>query len=105
MGVEDFVETEVAVAVAATAAALSPRARETMRKGLVYGVAGVLKAGDLVASAGRGVARGVQDATDRSGDGTPDAATPGDVAKPAVPKSPARKPARTAATPAGPTGI
>jgi hypothetical protein len=49
---------EVGVAVAATAAVLSPRARGMMRKGAVYGVAGALKAGDVVVSTARGAARG-----------------------------------------------
>jgi hypothetical protein len=60
MGLDDFLETQVGVAVAATAALASPRAREVMRRGLVYGVAGALKAGDLAGSAARGVAAGVR---------------------------------------------
>ena len=51
-------DSEVAVAVAATAAVMSPRARRVMRKGAVYGVAGVLKAADLASAAVRGVASG-----------------------------------------------
>ncbi|HSH82808.1 MAG TPA: hypothetical protein VLA19_30110 [Herpetosiphonaceae bacterium] len=50
MAVEDFLESEVAVAVAVTAAVLSPRVRGVLRRGLVYGVAGVLKAGDVLSS-------------------------------------------------------
>jgi len=50
MAVEDFLESEVAVAVAVTAAVLSPRVRGVLRRGLVYGVAGVLKAGDALSS-------------------------------------------------------
>jgi hypothetical protein len=60
MGVENFIETEVGVAVAATAALFSPRARNVMRRGAVYGLAGALKAGDAVSSAARGVARGAR---------------------------------------------
>jgi hypothetical protein len=60
MGVEDFIEAEVGLAVAATAAVLSPRARSAMRRGAVYGLAGALKAGDAVSSAARGVARGAR---------------------------------------------
>lgn len=55
-----LIDEEVVVAVAGTAAALSPRARSIARKGVVYGLAGVMKAGDVVASAARGAARGVQ---------------------------------------------
>lgn len=59
MALDDFLESEVAVAVAATAVALSPRARRLVRRGAVYGVAGALKATDVVTAAARGVASGV----------------------------------------------
>lgn len=52
-------ETEVGVAVAATAAVLSPRARNVVRQGAVYGLAGAMKAGDAVWGAARGAVRGV----------------------------------------------
>jgi hypothetical protein len=55
-----LIDREVGVAVAATATVLSPRAREVMRRGAVYGLAGVLKAGDVVYSTARGAARGAQ---------------------------------------------
>jgi hypothetical protein len=60
MGVEDFIDAEVGVAVAATAALLSPRARKVVRRGAVYGLAGALKASDAVGSAARGVANGLR---------------------------------------------
>jgi hypothetical protein len=59
MALDDFLESEVAVAVAATAVALSPRVRRVLRRGAVYGVAGALKATDVVTAAARGVASGV----------------------------------------------
>jgi len=59
MGLDDYLDSEVAVAVAATAVALSPKARRLVRRGAVYGVAGALKATDVVTAAARGVARGV----------------------------------------------
>jgi hypothetical protein len=59
MALEDFLESEVAIAVAATAAACSPRFRRVLRRGAVYGVAGALKATDVVTAAARGVAQGV----------------------------------------------
>jgi hypothetical protein len=52
------IDRDVGVAVAATAAVLSPQAREVMRKGAVYGL--VLKAGDVVFSTARGAARGAE---------------------------------------------
>jgi hypothetical protein len=59
MALDDFLDSEVAVAVAATAVALSPRARRLVRRGAVYGVVGALKATDVVTAAARGVASGV----------------------------------------------
>jgi hypothetical protein len=59
MALEDYLESEVAIAVAATAAALSPGFRRVLRRGAVYGVAGALKATDVVTAAARGVAHGV----------------------------------------------
>jgi hypothetical protein len=60
MALEDFLDSEVAVAVAATAALASPRVRGVLRRGAVYGLAGVLTAGDMMASFARGAARGAQ---------------------------------------------
>lgn len=62
MEFEDFVEPEIAITAAVAAALFSPRARNVMRKGLVYGVAGVLAAGDAVASFGQSVRQGMQHA-------------------------------------------
>ena len=55
-----LIEREVGAAVAATAVALSPRARRLVRQGAVYGLAGAIKAGDVVVSTARGAARGAQ---------------------------------------------
>jgi len=54
---EDYVETETAVAVVATALVLSPRARRLVRRGLVYGLAGAL----TVAEVGRSLLRGARE--------------------------------------------
>jgi nucleoside phosphorylase len=62
MEIEDFAEPEIAVTAAITAALFSPRARKVMRKGLVYGMAGVLAAGDIVTSFAKSVGQGVQQA-------------------------------------------
>ncbi len=51
MTLEEYMESEVVVAVAATAAILSPKARRVLRRGAVYGLAGVLMARDAIASA------------------------------------------------------
>ena len=75
MAMEDWMDSEVAVAVAATAAVLSPRFRRVLRRGAVYGVAGVLKATDVATATARGVARGASSARDVAGahDGRGDA--------------------------------
>jgi hypothetical protein len=61
MAVDDYLEPEVGVAVAATAVIASPRLRGWLRQGLVYGLAGMLIAGDAIAAAARGVGRGAQE--------------------------------------------
>lgn len=55
-----LIDGQRGLTVAAAALALSPEARRVARRGLVYGVAGTLKAGDVVASAARGAVRGAQ---------------------------------------------
>ena len=57
MALEDFLDSEVAVAVAATAALASPRVRGVLRRGAVYGLAGLLTAGDMISSFARSAAR------------------------------------------------
>jgi hypothetical protein len=67
MAIDDFLESEVAVAVAATAAVLSPRVRGVLRSGAVYGLAGALIAGDGVASVARGAGRGARETAASAG--------------------------------------
>ena len=69
MALDDMMESEVGLAVVATAAAISPRARNILRRGAVYGLAGALKAGDVVVGAARGVVRGAADGA--SGNASP----------------------------------
>lgn len=60
MALDDYLETEVGVAVVVTAALFSPRVRKVLRRGAVYGVAGALKAGDALTSFAKGVSRSAQ---------------------------------------------
>lgn len=60
MGLDDLMSTESAVVAGITATVLSPRVRETVRRGAVLGVAGALKAGDVVAGGVRGIGRGIK---------------------------------------------
>jgi hypothetical protein len=57
MEMDDFAEGPVGVAVAASAVVFSPQVRRALRRGLVYGVAGMLTAGDAVTGFVRGVRR------------------------------------------------
>jgi len=63
MALDDYLDSQVAVAVAATAAVLSPRVRGVLRRGAVYGVAGVLTVGDALGGFARSVGHGAQRAT------------------------------------------
>ena len=74
MALEDYLESEVVVAVAATAAVLSPRVRKVLRRGAVYGLAGVLMGGEAVSSAAGNAAPGVQQATASAAGTVPGAA-------------------------------
>jgi hypothetical protein len=60
VGLDDVISGETAFVAALTAAVFSPRTREALRRGAVYGVAVGLKTGDVVVAAGRGVVRGVR---------------------------------------------
>jgi hypothetical protein len=62
MGLDDFLEPEVAVVVAVTAAIASPPVRKAMRRGAVYGLAGLLVAKDKLTSLTGGIAQGAQQA-------------------------------------------
>ncbi len=60
MALDDYLEPEVAIAVAVTAAVTSPPVRKVLRRGLVYGLAGLLVAGDRITSAAREIAKNAQ---------------------------------------------
>ena len=73
MAVDDFLEPEVAIAVAVTAAVASPPVRKALRRGLVYGLAGLLTAGDKIAEAAREIARNAQQTVASEGNATHEA--------------------------------
>ena len=106
MAVDDYLEPEVAVAAAATAALFSPRVRGVMRKGLVYGTAGVMTVGDAVASVAKGAGRGAQRAVGRgseTADGQPSGVTPAQPAgEPSAAPAGGRRAPRTSAPPSPP---
>jgi hypothetical protein len=80
MAVDDLLESEVGIAVAATAAVLSPRVRSGLRRGAVYAVAGALMAGDVLVDVARSVGEGAGGAMRSAGGAATDAAasvTPG----------------------------
>jgi hypothetical protein len=72
MGFDDYVNAETGLVSAATAAAVSPRARELLRRGVVYGLAGAMRAGDVVVAAARGAVRGARDSVAQESGPAPD---------------------------------
>ena len=62
MDFDDYLQPEIAVTAAVTAVVFSPRARKFLRRGVVYGLAGALMAGDAITSFSRSIGRGVQEA-------------------------------------------
>jgi len=60
MALDDYVEPEVAVAVAVTAAVASPTMRKFLRMGAVYGLAGLLMARDKIAAMATNVSQTAQ---------------------------------------------
>lgn len=62
MELEDYLEPEVAVTAVVAATVFSPRARKIVRRGAVYGTAGVLAAGEAVNSFFKGFGHGLKEA-------------------------------------------
>jgi hypothetical protein len=62
MALDDYLEPEIAVTAAVTAVLFSPRGRKWLRQGAVYGLAGVLVAGDVLSTFGRTLGQGIQKA-------------------------------------------
>jgi hypothetical protein len=60
MALDDFLEPEVVVAAAVTAAVASPTVRKWLRKGAVYGLAGLMAVGDRVTGAAKNLAHSAQ---------------------------------------------
>ncbi len=63
MALEDYMEPEIAVTAAVTAAVFSPRGRRVIRRGAVYGLAGIIAAGDAINSFSRNIKNGIQEAS------------------------------------------
>ncbi len=70
MAFEDYLEPEIAVTAAVTAAVFSPQARKAIRRGAVYGLAGILVAGDAITSFSRNVKQGIQEASNAAVEAT-----------------------------------
>ena len=60
MALDDFLESEVGVAVAAAAVLLSPPARALLRRGAVFGLASLLRATETISSAAGSIAQEAQ---------------------------------------------
>ena len=98
MKFENFMEPEVAVTAAVAAAITSPRARKVMRKGLVYGMAGMLAAGDALVSFGRSVGQGMQRAGEEATPSSDGGEQTGEREEEAVPASRRKSTPRVAGT-------
>lgn len=60
MDFEEYLQPEVGVVAAVTAALFSPRIRRLLRRGIVYSTAGVLMVGDTATSFAKNIGRGAQ---------------------------------------------
>ncbi len=67
MALDDYIEPEVAIAVAVTAAVASPPVRKLIRQGAVYGLAGLMLAGDRISSLSRSLGSAAQQLVPASG--------------------------------------
>jgi hypothetical protein len=76
MSLDDLLEPEVLIAVGVTAALMSPPVRKVLRKGLVYGLAGMLSLGDKIAAAARDVSQGAQNLAAEARNTSQEAPTP-----------------------------
>ncbi len=63
MAIEDYLDPEVGVAVAVSAVVFSPPVRRVVRRGAVFGLAGIMLAGDALATLVGGIGRGVRRVT------------------------------------------
>lgn len=64
MALDDYLEPEVAIAVAITAAVASPPVRKAVRKGAVYGLAGLMMLGDRMRDMASNIAQAAQQQRD-----------------------------------------
>ncbi len=62
MAIDDYLDPEVGVAVAVSAVVFSPPVRRVVRRGAVFGLAGIMMAGDALATLVGGLGRGVRQA-------------------------------------------
>lgn len=62
MDFDDYLEPEVAVTAAVTAAVFSPQARKLLRRGAIYSMAGILIAREKISLLTHNVAQGFRDA-------------------------------------------
>ncbi|MBV9228994.1 MAG: hypothetical protein JOZ18_06745 [Chloroflexi bacterium] len=84
MELEDYLEPEIAITAAVTAAVFSPQARKVIRRGAIYGIAGALIVGDTVTSFARNIGTGFkrQEAPAMEGETRPETATEGGGGQP-----------------------
>lgn len=101
MALDDYFEPEVAVTAVVTAALFSPRARKLIRRGAVYGMAGLLRAGDAVTSFAGSVKQGVQEARNGTAQHAPHTAPQVTTEAPSTNTTHKKAPAKAAVEGAG----
>jgi hypothetical protein len=84
MDLDDFWEPEVAIAVAVTAALAAPPVRRLLRQGAVYGLAGLMIAGDKISAVTRSAAAGAQNAVSSAREAVHEGASAGRTAEAAT---------------------
>lgn len=63
MALEDYMEPEIAVTAAVTAAVFSPQGRRAIRRSAVYGLAGIIAVCDAISSFSHNIKNGIQEAS------------------------------------------
>ena len=97
MALDDYLEPEVGIAVAVTAAVAVRPVRRALRWGAVYSLAGLLIAGDKLADLARGVRRKAQEVAGSTGTETQQAAAQPRVIVPGQTNQPGPAPATSGA--------
>jgi hypothetical protein len=105
MAIEDYLDPEVGVAVAVSAVVFSPPVRRVVRRGAVFGLAGIMMAGDALTTLVGGIGRGVRQVTPAlatadaaAGAGAVPTETPAPLPAPSIAQEPSEEPSTAGTT-------